>query len=40
LHEIFRSARTALDRELGKTTLADVLGKVHECCAEMRTRSS
>jgi Rrf2 family protein len=39
LQEIFRSARTALERELGKTTLADVLGKVHECCDEARLGS-
>ena len=33
LHKIFLSARSALERELGKTTLADVLGKVNDCCS-------
>ena len=39
LQQIFHSARAALERELGKTTLADVLGKVHECCDEARAGS-
>src|SRR5437660_11680270 len=38
LQQVFRSARSALEHELGKTTLADVLGKVHACCTEVRAR--
>jgi Rrf2 family protein len=33
LRHIFLSARAALERELAKTTLADVLGKVQACCS-------
>jgi Rrf2 family protein len=32
LHEIFQDARSALERELARTTLADILNKVHACC--------
>jgi Rrf2 family protein len=32
LREIFLSARSALEQELGKTTLADVLAGVKVCC--------
>jgi Rrf2 family protein len=34
LERVFGSARKALEQDLGRTTLADVLKTVHECCAK------
>jgi DNA-binding IscR family transcriptional regulator len=34
LRHVFLSARSALEKEFGKTTLADVLAKVKACCDE------
>ena len=40
LREVFLSARSALERELRKTTLADVLGQVNACCSRSSGGSS
>ena len=34
LREVFLAGRSALERKFGKTTLADVVGRVRECCEE------
>jgi DNA-binding IscR family transcriptional regulator len=34
LREVFLAGCSALEREFGKTTLADIVGRVRECCEE------